>query len=288
MLWWSTLTRGAGVDRAAWQLLTDRSMYPFVLTFSVAGRTQARCQLSQSLKESDLKNIHGREADYARAIAQHILDRLCGLASHPVPVLHVVDRLPGSGKKSGRDTAKATFKGGPGIILPAALAGTLSQAGLEHLLAHELGHLVLHRSRWARTWNWLAAGFIVLAAVLLAASVVVVSAFKDDSLLPQMAAVSLVLVLGAAVMLMAYANRQHEIECDLFAVRLQGHLEGASDHMEHYARLKEKAGYRERRMDRLIASHPDPHDRLQRMTDSLAERDRSNAAADKTPGLGQV
>ena len=87
---------------------------------------------------------------------------------------------------------------------------------------------------------------------------------------PQLTALRVLAVLITNVFLLAFVNRRHESDCDLFALNLQGHLDGASGYLNHYAGLNN--GRRAHVLTRLVSTHPTPLDRLRKLNKSIAEQ----------------
>lgn len=207
-----------------------------------------------------MKFLTGPEADRARAAAAPVLDRVCAVAGQPRPRLLIVERLPGSAGSSGQETAKAVFRGGPAIVVPAVLLDRLSPAAFEHLMAHELGHLVLRRSGWALAWIGTVALFLVGTAstFTVMALMIIRGAAPDMGLVP----FGVLIVLLGVLPVAAYVNRRQEFEADLFATRIQGSLQGAREHMEHYARLRAARSVKQDRISGMLAMHPQPAQRM--------------------------
>ena len=207
-----------------------------------------------------MKILTGPEADRARAAAAPVLDRVCAAAGQPRPRLLIVERLPGSTGEAGQGTAKAVSWGGPGIVLPATLVDKLTPAAFEHLMAHELGHIVLRRSRWALAWT--AAVVLFLAGIACAFAVMALMLARGSSSDLGLVLSGVLGVLLGVLALMAFINRHQEYEADLFAARVQGGLQGARELMEHNVRLRAMYSSKTGKVSRILATHPEPARRL--------------------------
>lgn len=207
-----------------------------------------------------MKILTGPEADRARAVAAPVLDRVCALAGQPRPRLLIVKRLPGSTGEAGRGTAKAVSWGGPGIMLPATLVDKLTPAAFEYLIAHELGHIVLCRSRWALAWT--AAVVLFLAGIACAFAVMALMLARGSSSDWGLVLSGVFVALYGVLALMAFINRHQEHEADLFAARVQDSLQGAQEFMEHNVRLRAMYSSKTGKASRILATHPEPAQRL--------------------------
>lgn len=216
-----------------------------------------------------MRELHGPELAGVRDAVQAVIEDVCARGDHPVPALRIVDKL----RSGATNTAQASIKGKNGSIrVPASLAlfmiQSMSRDALEHLMAHELGHIVHRRSRWARARSWLIAGMFTLLIASLVTPVL--AALSGDQWLPLMT-VPLLIAGFTTIPAWHFANREHESECDVFAVRLQGHLNGAAELMHDYERRRRERGQaRPGWLLRLVATHPDPMRRLSIMRDALA------------------
>lgn len=212
------------------------------------------------MKGNRMKILTGPEADRARAAATPVLDRVCAAAGQSRPRLLIVERLPGSTGEAGERTAKAVFRGGPGIMLPAALVDKLTPAALEHLLAHELGHIALRRSCWGLAWTAAVALFLAGMACALGLLVLMIVRGAFEGL--ELALAGTLIASAFLLPLGAYINRRQEFEADLYATRIQGSLQGAREHMEHYVRLRATYAAKPGRRPQIMSTHPRPEDRL--------------------------
>ena len=210
-----------------------------------------------------MKILTGPEADRARTAAAPVLDRVCAVAGQPRPRLLIVERLPGSTGEAGQGTAKAVSWGGPGIMLPATLVDKLTPAAFEYLMAHELGHIVLRRSRWALAWTGAVALFLAGIACAFAVMALMITRASSPDLGLVLSGVLGVLL--GVLALMAFINRHQEYEADLFATRIQGSLQGARELMEHNVRLRALYSSRTGKVSRILATHPQPERRLARL-----------------------
>lgn len=210
-----------------------------------------------------LKLAKGPAADRDKSTALPILEAVCSTARQPTPRLLIVEHLPGGAGVMGRGTAKATTRGGPGIMLPVSLVDRLTPAAFENLMAHELGHLVFRRSRWAMVWNSAMILFVVGIASVFGLMAVMINRETSPglSIILSLAPVALLGVLT----LVAYASRQQEHEADLFAARIQGNLQGAREITEHNVSLRANDAPKAGRLSRLLATHPEPTLRFARL-----------------------
>lgn len=227
------------------------------------------------MKGHRMKILTGPEVDRSRAAAAPVLDRVCAAAGRPRPRLLIVDRLTGIAGEAGQGTAKAVFRGGPGIMLPATLVDKLTPAAFEYLMAHELGHITLNRSRWALAWT--------MAVVLFLAGIVCAFGLMGLMIargLPPglgLALSGVFVALLGVLALMAYINRHQEYEADLFAARLQGNLQGARELMEHNTRLRAMYSSKPGKLSRMLATHPEPAQRLAYLQRTFRDDERPAA-----------
>ena len=154
--------------------------------------------------------------------------------------------------------AKTRVRGGDRSVIAVSpeAASNLSAPALEFLLAHEYGHIALHRSPWARARRACGGVLFVLGLLSIGAAV----------FLPVLGAlVVVVLLAGIFVILGAglYASRRHEEEADDYAAACQENLRAADELFQWLAarRAKSPAGA----TSRLMATHPRPLERLERL-----------------------
>lgn len=210
------------------------------------------------------------EDERARAAAAPVLDRVCAVAGQPRPRLLIVERLPGSTGEAGQATAKAVFRGGPAIVVPAVLVDRMTPAAFEHLMAHELGHLVLRRSGWALAWTATVALF--LAGIVCAFGMMALMITRGAAAGLGLILAGVLVALLGVLALMASINRHQEYEADLFATRIQGSLQGALEHMEHYARLRATRSAKQGRLSQILSTHPRPAERLAHLQRTFGDR----------------
>ena len=145
-------------------------------------------------------------------------------------------------------------------MLPAALVDKLTPAAFEHLMAHELGHIALRRSRWGLAWTAAVALFLISFACMIGLVALVASRGGGNGLI--LAAVGVFFVCMDLLPLAAYINRHQEFKADLYATRIQGSIQGAREHMDHNERLRATYATKQGRGPQIMSTHPRPQDRL--------------------------
>lgn len=145
-------------------------------------------------------------------------------------------------------------------MLPATFVDKPTPAAFENLMAHELGHMALRRSRWALAWTGTVA--LLPAGMICALGVMALMIARGTASDLGLVLSGVFVVLSGVLALMAYINRHQEYEADLFAARVQGSLQGAREPMEHNVRLRAMYSSQTGKVFRIIATHPEPAQRL--------------------------
>lgn len=231
--------------------------------------------------------------DHARRRAAAVMAQVAGRVAVVPPEVEVVPVLgvPIAGDHHGVGTGglavtRLRLWGPITVIYAEAALTSLSEAALESLTAHELAHVIHHRTRRARIARgaWL---LCYLTMVLLGASVVAAAGFVAPRLA---AAPAMLATAGSALGFLgvgAAFRRREELEADMFAIDLTRDLEAAAELMDLYSHLTRpqprsltlRMGMRLERL--LFATHPEPPARLAAMRARLA-RDLELTAQDAT------
>lgn len=202
--------------------------------------------------------------------AAAVIDDLAAWAGVTAPPVRVVPLLgvplrSDSGVGVGGLAVTRALPGQPVEVVFAAAAITrLSSAALGSLAAHELAHVVATRSRPRNRYVWMA-GYLALAAALMLMTVTT----------PDLLGFT---VLGAAVATFGFhavhaaVRRREEVAADLFALDLTGDLGGAEELIRFNAGMlrSDRGGWPSfllwlARVERWVATHPEPHVRLAAM-----------------------
>jgi len=206
------------------------------------------------------------------AAAVEQVSRRAGVAAPAVLVVPLLGRpFPGQQRRSVGTGGLAVTRFTPGqpvsIVFARAALTELSRRALDHLVAHELGHVIRYRTRIGRVRHY--AWSIGFLAVTLPMAAWVV-ATQSGALLAATATVAL-----GYLVLRAVWQRREEGEADLFAIALTADLDGCAELMTFYeqnmrdeplpdGRLRRGLTIIDRRW---LATHPEPHQRLQVMSD---------------------
>lgn len=207
-----------------------------------------------------------------RAVVLPVLERIAAGAGLVVPRLVVINRRGWMPRAMGV-VARTRVRGGAGSVIGVSseAVADLSAPALEFLLAHEFGHIVLRRSRWIRAR--LACGVVLffLGSLIVAAAV----------FLPVVGTVVMVVLMAAVFATLGagqYVLRRHEEEADDYAAAYQGDLRGAEELFRWLALRRGKPQAEMGAMTRLLASHPHPLDRLERLARKRKDRTRDGLA----------
>jgi Zn-dependent protease with chaperone function len=211
------------------------------------------------------------------AAAVEQVSRRAGVAAPAVLVVPLLGRpFPGQQRRSVGTGGLAVTRFTPGqpisIVFARAALTEVSRRALDHLVAHELGHVIRYRTRIGRVRHY--AWSIGFLAVTLPMAAWVV-ATQSGALLAATATVAL-----GYMVLRAVWQRREEGEADLFAIALTVDLNGCAELMTFYeqnmrdeplpdGRLRRGLAIIDRRW---LATHPEPHQRLQVMRDHLARK----------------
>lgn len=231
------------------------------------------------------------------------LTRLCADTGLPVPQVRVLPLLgrphpswSGLLGHLGCAETRHLYRRRPRIHLSAHAVVDLSDQALDHLLAHELGHVARHRQLGPHLAHWLwLYGYLLLTAMGLAAigwtnfylPAGSVSSWGDVGVL-----LAVLVALTAYMALRTASMRAEETGADLFAVRLLDTSDGAREVAEYTdIHMPEPSvrGVRHllRPVTRLLASHPPRERRLAVMESHLgmpSGMGSGDAVRDAIPG----
>jgi Zn-dependent protease with chaperone function len=205
------------------------------------------------------------------AIALPILQRIAAAGGEIVPRLVVINRW-GLKPRATSAVAKTRVRAGARsvIALSPEVVSNLSAPALEFLLAHEYGHIALRRSPWARARRVCGVVLFVLGCLSLAAAVFLP---VFGTLVVVVLVAVIFVILGAGL----FASRRHEEEADDYAAAYQGNLRGAEELFQWLAVRRAKA-QAAGALSGLMATHPRPLDRLERLARKLKDAARGGPA----------
>jgi|GEM_PF-4965697 len=209
-------------------------------------------------RNNSARNNSAQGKEYVLSIALPMLQRIAAAAGQPVPRLVVINRW-GRKPRATSAIAKTRVRGGGRsvIALSPEAVSSLGPPALEFLLAHEYGHIALRGSRWARARRACGVVLVVLGFLSLVAAV----------FLPVLGTlVVIVLMAGIFATLGAglFASRRHEEEADDYAAACQANLSGA-DELFRWLAVRRAKAQATGAINALMATHPRPLDRLQRL-----------------------
>lgn len=210
------------------------------------------------------------------AAAVERISRRAGVVAPAVLVVPLLGRpFPGQQRRSVGTGGLAVTRFIPrrpiSIVFARAAVTELSRRALDHLVAHEMGHVLRYRTRIGRVrhYAW-SIGFLVVTLSMAAWMV----ATQSGAMLVATAAIAL-----AYLVIRTFWQRREEVAADLFAVALTTDLAGTEELMRFYeenmrdeplpeGRLRRALALLDRRW---LATHPEPQQRLQAMRDHLAQ-----------------
>lgn len=193
-----------------------------------------------------------------------------GIATPTVDVVPLLGRpVPAPQRRSvgtgGLAVTRFTPRRPIGILFARAALTDLSDAALNNLVAHELGHVIRFSTQAGRLRHYAWAIGFLLATLPLAALVV---ATRSGALVGATAAVAL-----AYLLLQMFWQRREELAADRFAIELTADLAGTEELMRFYEENLRDEPLPKRRLRRAgalldrrwLATHPEPQQRLMLM-----------------------